>query len=107
MPLDPKHAETIISFFTSAAWADLRALVEDKKPDWPIMTADALITAGASRRREGYEMCMANLLREAGVIAPLAVPAQDNNQPPANINPMQKAMDEMIKAGEYVNTAED
>ena len=107
MPLRPEHLEPVVSFFSSAAWADLRALVEEKKPDWPMLQADALVTAAASRRREGFELCMTTLLREAGAIATPAPLQQDNNQPPAGINPMQKAMDEMIKEGAYVDTAQD
>jgi len=107
MPIDPKHLETTVSFFTSAAWAGLRAAVEEQKPEWPTIQADALMTAAASRRREGYELCLTNLMREAGVIAPLAVPVQDNNQPQAVIDPQKKAMDDLLKSDGYVDTATD
>ena len=107
MPLLPEHLEKTVSFFTSSAWANLRAAVEEQKPEWPTIQADALMTAAASRRREGYELCLTNLMREAGVIAPLAAPVQDNNQPQAVIDPQKKAMDDLLNAGEYVDTHTD
>lgn len=107
MPLKSTSIPATINFFTSPAWADLHALIEAQKPEWPTINADALLTAAKARQREGYEMCLAVLMREAGTTAPLPNLPQDAGQPVAPTDPMQKAMDELVKDGEFINTHTD
>ena len=106
MPLDPKHLPATVTFFTSAAWQDLRRLIEEQRPEPPMITADALHAASQFRRGEGYDMCLRVLLKEAGAIAQPTIqpPASDD---PANADPMGKAMEELMRAGEYIDTAKD
>ena len=104
MPLDPKHLPTIVTFFTSPAWAELRGLIENATPSFPPVSADALTTTSQCRRREGYELCLKTLLREAGV-TPVPV-----NQEPAEKstgNPHEDAMRELLREGLYVDTTKD
>ena len=103
MPLDPKHLPTIVTFFTSPAWADLRGLIENATPSYPAISADALTTTSQCRRREGYELCLKSLLREAGVTPVPVEQAQKDDKDKT----MQEQMRELLEEGRYVDTTKD
>ena len=104
MPLDPKHLPTIVTFFTSPAWADLRGLIENATPSYPAISADALTTTSQCRRREGYELCLKTLLREASVTP---VPVDQEQKRPSTGNPHEDAMRELMEEGRYIDTTKD
>ena len=104
MPLDPHHLPVVVQFFTSPAWANLRELIEANVPAYPPLAADALTTTSQCRRREGYELCLKTLLREAG-ITPIPVDKKEPRQ--STGDPMKDAMQELLDNGEFVDTARD
>ena len=104
MPLKPESQPDAVKFFTSSAWADLRQLLEEGRPSYPPISADALTTASQCRRREGYELCIETLLRES-VCAPVVAADGKPEEKPAD--PMKSAMKELMENGEYVDTHTD
>ena len=99
MPIKSENVATVITFFNSAAWKDLLQQVEAAKPSAPMIQADALHATSRFRQREGFEICLAALLKEAGTI-----PTPVDNQPS---NPEQEAMDELRREGSFINTEQD
>lgn len=104
MPLKPESQPDAVKFFTSPAWADLRQLLEEGRPSYPPVSADALTTTSQCRRREGYELCIETLLRES-VCAPVV--ASDGKADEKSADPMQSALKELMDKGEYVDTHTD
>ncbi len=98
MPLKAENLPDIVKFFTSPAWADLFEQIKKDMPLPPPLTADALHTASQFRRREGFELCLTALLREAGVTA------QEVKQP---LTPEEEAMEQMKRDGSFIETAQD
>jgi hypothetical protein len=103
MPIKPENLPAIVTFFNSAAWKDLLQQVENAKPSPPMIQADALHATSRFRQREGFEMCLAAMMKEAGIIAV----ALDSNGKPSESNPETEAMEELRREGSFIDTTED
>lgn len=98
MSLKAENLPDIVKFFTSPAWADLFEQIKKDMPLSPPLTADALHTASQFRIRQGFELCLTTLLREAGVTA------QEVKQP---LTPEEEAIEQMKREGSFINTSTD
>jgi hypothetical protein len=100
MPLKPEHLPSVVAFFSSPAWEDLRSIVEARKPDYPMDSMDALTSTAKFRRREGFELCLDTLIRESGV-TPTVIATDPTG------DPLQTAMAELQREGQFIDTAKD
>lgn len=106
MALTPEGINAAREFFTSLLWREIKAHLDRQKPSPPSLREDALTTASAFRRREGWEAWESALNGALG-IGEVAVPLKSDGTPDEEAVRRATAGDGPSDATPFIDVAKD